>query len=107
MADSTAVSAPLSEPAQNIRVHEKDAEKEEARRVEDVSVVGSVIVHQEDEKFEWREVFRGACDVYFVLAMARFTLTLSLTGLVDIQTWLTAIAYLGMIVGLYSFSLFL
>ncbi|KZV72119.1 MFS general substrate transporter [Peniophora sp. CONT] len=86
MADSTAVRAPLSEPAQNIRTHEKDAEKEEDRRVEDVSIVESVVVHQEDEKFEWREVVRG---------------------LVDVQTWLTAIAYLGMIVGLYSFSLFL
>ncbi|VDB90095.1 unnamed protein product [Peniophora sp. CBMAI 1063] len=86
MADSTAASAPLSEPAQNIRVHEKDAEKEEERRVEDVSVVSSIVVHEEDERFEWREVVRG---------------------LIDIQTWLTAIAYLGMIVGLYSFSLFL
>ena len=59
MADSTAARAPLSEPAQNIRAHEKDVEKEEDRHVEDVSVVESIVVHQEDEKFEWREVIRG------------------------------------------------
>ena len=62
-ADSTAMSAPLSEPAQNIRIHEKDAEKEEERRVEDVSVVDTIVVHQEDEKFEWREVIRGQCEL--------------------------------------------
>ncbi|KIK68185.1 hypothetical protein GYMLUDRAFT_216829 [Collybiopsis luxurians FD-317 M1] len=38
------------------------------------------------EMFEWREVIRGAT---------------------DIQTWLTGIAYFGLIVGLYSYSLFL
>jgi len=38
------------------------------------------------EKFEWREVARG---------------------LTDTQTWLTGFAYLGLCVGLYSYSLFL
>jgi hypothetical protein len=38
------------------------------------------------EHFEWREVARG---------------------LIDIQTWLTAIAYLGLCVSIYSYSLFL
>jgi len=44
------------------------------------------VIDQEDEKFEWREVVRG---------------------LTDVQTWLTGIAYLGLIVSLYSYSLFL
>lgn len=43
-------------------------------------------VYQEDEQFEWREVFRG---------------------LTEIQVWLTALGYLGLIVSLYSYSLFL
>ncbi|KAK0453626.1 MFS transporter [Armillaria borealis] len=43
-------------------------------------------VQHEEEIFEWREVIRG---------------------LTDIQTWLTAFAYLGFDVSLYSFSLFL
>ncbi|KAF9267164.1 MFS transporter [Marasmius fiardii PR-910] len=41
---------------------------------------------QEEEAFEWREVRRG---------------------LTDIQTWVTGIAYFGLIVSLYSYSLFL
>ncbi|TFY81450.1 hypothetical protein EWM64_g2564 [Hericium alpestre] len=45
-----------------------------------------VVVHQEEEQFEWREIIRG---------------------LVDVQAWLTGIAYLGIIVSLYSYSLFL
>jgi len=39
-----------------------------------------------EEKLEWREVVRG---------------------LTDFQTWVTGIAYMGLIVSLYSFSLFL
>ncbi|KAJ7638796.1 MFS general substrate transporter [Roridomyces roridus] len=39
-----------------------------------------------DERFEWREIIRG---------------------LTDLQAWVTGIAYLGIIVSLYSFSLFL
>ncbi|KAJ7179140.1 MFS transporter [Mycena filopes] len=43
-------------------------------------------IHMMDEKFEWSEVIRG---------------------LTDLQAWITGIAYLGLIVSLYSFSLFL
>jgi len=43
-------------------------------------------VHQEQEKFEWMEARRGIS---------------------DIQVWLSGISYLGLIVSLYSFSLFL
>ncbi|KAJ3912728.1 MFS transporter [Lentinula edodes] len=41
---------------------------------------------QEEEQFEWKEVMRGVLDV---------------------QTWLTGFAYFGLIVSLYSYSLFL
>ncbi|KAI0068665.1 MFS transporter [Artomyces pyxidatus] len=44
------------------------------------------VILQESEQFEWREVIRG---------------------LLDIQTWLTGFGYFGIIVSLYSFSLFL
>ncbi|KAJ6539330.1 MFS general substrate transporter [Mycena capillaripes] len=43
-------------------------------------------IHMMDEKLEMREIIRG---------------------LTDLQTWVTGIAYLGLIVSLYSFSLFL
>ncbi|KAJ6599082.1 MFS general substrate transporter [Mycena vulgaris] len=43
-------------------------------------------VRMMDERFEWGEVIRG---------------------LTDIQAWVTGVAYLGLIVSLYSFSLFL
>ncbi|KAF9009084.1 MFS transporter [Cyathus striatus] len=43
-------------------------------------------LHQDEEEFEWREVIRG---------------------FLDIQTWLTGMAYFGLIVSLYSYSLFL
>ncbi|OCH90976.1 MFS general substrate transporter [Obba rivulosa] len=43
-------------------------------------------LNQEDEKFEWSEVVRG---------------------ILEPQVWMTAISYLGIIVSLYSFSLFL
>ncbi|KZT39648.1 MFS general substrate transporter [Sistotremastrum suecicum HHB10207 ss-3] len=46
----------------------------------------AVLVPQEEEAFEWREVIRG---------------------LLEIQVWITGFAYLGLIVSLYSFSLFL
>lgn len=40
----------------------------------------------QDEQFEWREVWRGVFDV---------------------QTWLTALAYMAILISLYSLSLFL
>lgn len=40
----------------------------------------------EEEHFEWREVLRGVFDV---------------------QTWLTALAYMAILISLYSYSLFL
>jgi len=44
------------------------------------------VVQDEEEQFEWREIIRG---------------------LTSIQAWITGIAYLGLVVCLYSFSLFL
>ncbi|KAG7449228.1 MFS transporter [Guyanagaster necrorhizus] len=54
--------------------------------VEKVQISARSRMEREEEIFEWREVIRG---------------------LTDIQTWLTAIAYLGFDVSLYSYSLFL
>ncbi|KAI0347207.1 MFS general substrate transporter [Trametopsis cervina] len=74
--------APLSEPSRRITADpEKDTED---LKIEAVSA--ATAVHFEEEKFEWREVARG------------FT---------DVQVWLTAFAYMGIIIPLYSFSLFL
>jgi len=68
-----------------IEEKEKDS-KASIRHVEEAPAVPEGIITQEAEAFEWREVRRG---------------------LIDIQTWLTAFAYLGLITSLYSFSLFL
>ncbi|TCD70815.1 hypothetical protein EIP91_001505 [Steccherinum ochraceum] len=81
-ADAIGTSAPLSEPAEKINL---DAEKGSEVRTE-VRPAQPIIVNHENEKFEWREVIRGAT---------------------DIQVWLTAFSYMGIIISLYSFSLFL
>lgn len=81
-ADAIGASAPLSEPAEKINV---DEEKGSEVRT-DVKLVQSAVIHQEDERFEWREVIRGVLEV---------------------QVWLSAFSYMGIIVSLYSFSLFL
>ncbi|KAI0702850.1 MFS general substrate transporter [Cytidiella melzeri] len=80
--------APLSEPAQRITApNGEDPEKEEEQvKIEAAHTPAPVAVHFEEEKFEWREILRG---------------------MTDIQVWLSAIAYMGIIVPLYSFSLFL
>ena len=97
---STAVTAdaPLSEPSQRITAQSTsaDPEKEDEVKIETVNhstanatddpLQQAVAVPIEEERFEWREVVRG---------------------LTEIQVWLTAIAYMGIIVPLYSFSLFL
>jgi hypothetical protein len=60
------VSAPLSEGAESITAPasdtEKDGEKTEVR--ENARVAKAASIHQEDEEFEWREVFRGGNIVY-------------------------------------------
>lgn len=62
-----------------------DAEKSESVSVREATSIDPLAV-EEEEHFEWREVWRG---------------------ITDIQTWLTGIAYFGLVVGLYSYSLFL
>ncbi|KAF6762630.1 MFS general substrate transporter [Ephemerocybe angulata] len=62
-----------------------DAEKSESVSVREATAIDPLAV-EEEEQFEWREVWRG---------------------ITDIQTWLTGIAYFGLVVGLYSYSLFL
>ncbi|KAL0576632.1 hypothetical protein V5O48_005331 [Marasmius crinis-equi] len=66
---------------------EKPEEKREERATENHrEPFTSGTINQEEEAFEWREVVRG---------------------LKDIQTWVTGIAYFGLVVSLYSYSLFL
>ncbi|RXW25140.1 hypothetical protein EST38_g705 [Candolleomyces aberdarensis] len=63
-----------------------DTEKAEKEDFTERTVPVDTIQELEEERFEWREVWRGVT---------------------DIQTWLTGIAYFGLLVGLYSYSLFL
>ncbi|KAJ3741154.1 MFS transporter [Lentinula detonsa] len=67
----------------NIGEKEKPEEYRRDNVSDDLTSPGAT---QEEEEFEWREVMRGV---------------------LDIQTWLTAFAYFGLIVSLYSYSLFL
>lgn len=57
---------------------------------------------EDDEVFEWGEVVRGRLPSVLSYWMLSFA-----SGLKDIQTWLTGIAYASLIVSLYSYSLFL
>ncbi|KAJ3488703.1 hypothetical protein NLI96_g2654 [Meripilus lineatus] len=79
-------SAPLSEPSQKINVGSNDIEKGSETMVEIQQAQTMTTVYEEDEVFEWGEVLRGVLDV---------------------QVWLTAFCYMGIIICLYSFSLFL
>lgn len=62
-AQSVVAGAPLSEPAQKMVAADdepvQDLEKETESRIE-VRPVERTVVHEEDERFEWREVVRGA-----------------------------------------------
>jgi MFS family permease len=61
---------------------------DEKEDIEHISNDGQVpmVAQEEEERFEWREVIRG---------------------LTDIQAWLTGFGYFGLLVSLYSYSLFL
>ncbi|TFK43548.1 MFS transporter [Crucibulum laeve] len=65
---------------------EKDTHLPQVAVTNPLNSVDADVLYQEDEEFEWREVMRG---------------------IFDIQTWLTGMAYFGLIVSLYSYSLFL
>ncbi|KAI0775937.1 major facilitator superfamily domain-containing protein [Trametes elegans] len=81
------VAAPLSEPSQCITASAErraSSEKEDEIKLE-VQIAETVVI-DEEEKFEWREVMRGVKDP---------------------QVWMTAVSYMGIIISLYSFSLFL
>jgi hypothetical protein len=58
---------------------------------------------QEEEQFEWGEVIRGRQHPYRFIQKVTFRHI----GFSDIQTWLTGMAYCGLVVSLYSYSLFL
>ncbi|KAF5321364.1 hypothetical protein D9619_001106 [Psilocybe cf. subviscida] len=63
-----------------------EKEKGDIEHVNTIVQPEEVIPEPEEEQFEWREVVRG---------------------LKDIQTWTTGIGYFGLLVSLYSYSLFL
>lgn len=83
-ADSIAVQAPAS-TNDSPSVAEK-GKRGETQIEKPVDQTITRTVSTEEEKFELREAVRGATDV---------------------QTWLTGLAYFGMLVSLYSYSLFL
>ncbi|KAI0736205.1 MFS general substrate transporter [Fomitopsis betulina] len=79
--------AQMSEAAQPISTVNPELDKTEESQGETSNPHITIqAVHQEDEKFEWGEVIRGFKDP---------------------QVWMTSLSYLGIIVSLYSFSLFL
>jgi MFS transporter, ACS family, DAL5 transporter family protein len=71
--------------------------------VQQSETVEDSLLTEEDEVFEWREVFRGIT----LLSPSRLPQLIRAPGLTDIQTWLTGLAYASLIVSLYSYSLFL
>ncbi|OSC98925.1 MFS general substrate transporter [Trametes coccinea BRFM310] len=87
LSQGVAMTAPLSEPSQRITKVEVDAEKGTEEKIEvQAPTTDAMVVYQEDERFEWGEVIRG---------------------IKDPQVWMTSVAYMGIIISLYSFSLFL
>jgi hypothetical protein len=83
---------------------DEKAEKSDVQHIDSTQgEPGEGIISQEVEAFEWREVRRGEN----LLMAIRSTLMSSTKGFTDIQMWLTATAYAGLIISLYSFSLFL
>ena len=82
---------------------EKGEGKRTERTAENISeLFTSRLINQEEEVFEWREVVRGKPTTRVVIKKSYLHL-----GLTDIQTWVTGIAYFGLLVSLYSYSLFL
>ncbi|KAI9066787.1 MFS general substrate transporter [Trametes sanguinea] len=87
LSQGVAMTVPLSEPSQRITRVEVDAEKGTEEKIEvQPPTTDAMVVYQEDEQFEWGEVIRGFKDP---------------------QVWMTSFAYMGIIISLYSFSLFL
>ncbi|KXN90243.1 hypothetical protein AN958_04034 [Leucoagaricus sp. SymC.cos] len=78
--------AELSLGTEGASMPDVKAEKGARSQTESVRSVVLLETQQDNEKFEWREVIRGC---------------------MDIQVWLTGLAYLGLVVSLYSYSLFL
>lgn len=87
-----------------LRAHSSspDVDSGEKVEVEEKSVTSAPTSTHEEEQFEWMEVKRGNTCVYLTAALVIIFL-----GILDIQTWITGIAYFSLVVSLYSFSLFL
>lgn len=99
-----------------------EKEKGDIEHVNTIVQPEEVIPEPEEEQFEWREVVRGtqqplqAVSAVMSYAMRasswstkkQMLITFKLfSGLKDIQTWTTGIGYFGLLVSLYSYSLFL
>ena len=81
-----------------------DPEKPTESRLE-VHTAEAVVVQAEDERFEWGEIMRGQY-TSFRLSNA-CSKAYAAKGVKDPQVWMTALSYMGIIISLYSFSLFL
>lgn len=106
VSNAVSSSAPLSEPAQKIAVNNTDDLEKKSDEQIDIIPPHEIVVYQEDEKFEWREVIRGM----FALSMTNKLVIIVVSYKIafkDPQVWMTAISYMGIIISLYSFSLFL
>lgn len=90
----------VESPTQDLRVSD-DIEKRELAQSEQVEIK-EAIVADEDEKFEWGEVIRGQDASSVTVSGINWHL-----GITDIQVWLTGVSYFGVLVSLYSYSLFL
>ena len=93
-------SAPLSEHSQRITQPVADSEKGTETKIEVQTT--EVVVNADDEKFEWYEVWRGKGHDSSSPVGSNW-----ISGVKDPQVWMTAISYMGIIISLYSFSLFL
>lgn len=109
MSNATVSSAPLTGTLETIPIdNAEDPEKKTDVQIDDVKAQSSE-VYQEDEEFEWREVFRGrqSVDAMSNVKHTNLILPMYFTAFRDPQVWMTAFSYMGIIVSLYSFSLFL
>lgn len=89
--------AQSTSPTRSLEKGEDDVQVEKA--TDEASSVG------QKEVFEWREVFRGSSSR--ADGAKKVFADLYPLGIFEIQVWLTGMAYFGLIVSLYSYSLFL
>ncbi|KAI0638046.1 MFS general substrate transporter [Trametes polyzona] len=86
LSQGVTMSAPLSEPSQHITAIGTTDSDDKGRESKNEVRAEEIVVDEGEEVFEWGEVIRG---------------------IKDPQVWMTALSYMGIIISLYSFSLFL